>query len=51
MNAAGILKVGKRVMPEVLAQRELRDMPCAPAYQVYTGVLYPGRAVAWSATR
>jgi uncharacterized protein len=39
-DAAGILKVGKRVMPEVLAQRELRDMPCAPAYQVYTGVLF-----------
>ena len=39
-DAAEILKVGKRVMPEVQAQRELRDMPCAPAYQVYTGVLY-----------
>ncbi|MCI1664720.1 YaaA family protein [Bifidobacterium crudilactis] len=39
-DAAGILKVGKRVMSEVQAQRELRDMPCAPAYQVYTGVLF-----------
>lgn len=39
-DAAKILKVGKRIMPEVRAQRELLHMPCAPAWKVYTGVLY-----------
>jgi cytoplasmic iron level regulating protein YaaA (DUF328/UPF0246 family) len=39
-DAGEILKVGERVMPEVVAQRDILNMPCAPARQVYTGVLY-----------
>jgi cytoplasmic iron level regulating protein YaaA (DUF328/UPF0246 family) len=39
-DAAEILKVGKRIMPEVVAQRDIIDMPCAPAREIYTGVLY-----------
>ncbi|MFT8593502.1 MAG: peroxide stress protein YaaA [Bifidobacterium sp.] len=39
-DAGRILKVGKRILPEVAAQRNILDMPCAPACEVYTGVLY-----------
>ena len=39
-NALEILKAGERTRPEVVAQRHLWDLPCAPAYAVYTGVLY-----------
>ncbi|MFT8358754.1 YaaA family protein [Bifidobacterium aquikefiri] len=39
-DAAEILKVGKRVIPEVVAQRDILNMPCAPARKVYNGVLY-----------
>lgn len=39
-DAADILKVGKRIMPEVEAQRDLMRAPCAPAREIYTGVLY-----------
>ncbi|WP_165819903.1 YaaA family protein [Ancrocorticia populi] len=39
-DSLAILKAGERTLPEVEAQRHLGDLPCAPAYQVYTGVLY-----------
>ncbi len=39
-NALDILKVGERIRPEVEAQRALWQAPCAPAREVYTGVLY-----------
>jgi cytoplasmic iron level regulating protein YaaA (DUF328/UPF0246 family) len=39
-DAAAILGVGERVMPEVRAQRRLAELPCAPAREIYTGVLY-----------
>jgi cytoplasmic iron level regulating protein YaaA (DUF328/UPF0246 family) len=39
-DAADILKIGKRIMPEVEAQRDLMHAPCAPAREIYTGVLY-----------
>lgn len=39
-DAATILKVGKRIMPEVTAQRGILSMPCASARTVYSGVLY-----------
>ena len=39
-DAGEILGVGKRIMPEVVAQRDILGAPCAPARGVYTGVLY-----------
>ena len=39
-NALSTLGVGERAFGEVHAQRNLYDMPCAPARSVYTGVLY-----------
>lgn len=39
-DAAAILGVGARIMPEVRAQRRLAELPCAPAREIYTGVLY-----------
>lgn len=39
-NALSMLGVGERAFGEVHAQRNLYDMPCAPARSVYTGVLY-----------
>lgn len=39
-DAAKILKVGKRIISEVEAQRDILRMPCAPAWKVYNGVLY-----------
>ena len=39
-DALEILKAGERIRPEVEAQRDLRNLPCAPAREVYTGVLY-----------
>ena len=39
-DALAILKAGERIRPEVEAQRELWSLPCAPAREVYTGVLY-----------
>jgi cytoplasmic iron level regulating protein YaaA (DUF328/UPF0246 family) len=39
-NANEILGVGRRVMPEVVSQRDILFAPCAPAREVYTGVLY-----------
>ena len=38
--ALDILKAGERIRPEVEAQRRLWEAPCAPAREVYTGVLY-----------
>ena len=39
-DALEILKAGERIRPEVEAQCNLWNMPCAPAREVYTGVLY-----------
>lgn len=39
-DALAILKAGERIQPEVEAQRGLWSLPCAPAREVYTGVLY-----------
>lgn len=39
-DALTILKTGERTRPEVEAQRNLWNAPCAPAYEVYTGVLF-----------
>lgn len=39
-DALEILKAGERIRPEVEAQRDLWILPCAPAREVYTGVLY-----------
>lgn len=39
-DALAILKAGERIRPEVETQRELWSLPCAPAREVYTGVLY-----------
>lgn len=39
-GAGEILGVGRRIMPEVVARRAYRAAPCAPAREVYTGVLY-----------
>lgn len=39
-DARQILGVGATVENEVVAQRGLDSLPCAPAHEVYTGVLY-----------
>lgn len=39
-DAAQILKVGAKGAKEIIAQRDILTAPCAPARQVYTGVLY-----------
>lgn len=39
-SAQSVLKVGARAMDEVAANTRLRELPAAPARQVYTGVLY-----------
>lgn len=39
-DSLALLKTGERTRPEVEAQRNLGELPCAPAYRVYTGVLY-----------
>ncbi len=39
-DALEILKAGERIRPEVEAQCNLWNLPCAPAREVYTGVLY-----------
>lgn len=39
-NALSVLGAGQRAAGEVHAQRDLYDLPCAPARTVYTGVLY-----------
>jgi len=39
-DAMKVLGVGKTVEGEVIAQRDLKSLPCAPALEVYTGVLY-----------
>lgn len=39
-DALRVLGVGARVADDVAAQRELWTLPCAPARQVYMGVLY-----------
>ncbi|WEV68692.1 peroxide stress protein YaaA [Bifidobacterium sp. ESL0775] len=39
-DAAKILKVGAKGTQEILAQRDILSAPCAPAREVYTGVLY-----------
>lgn len=39
-DAAQILKVGAKGAREIVAQRDILTAPCAPARQVYTGVLY-----------
>nr|WP_241698320.1 peroxide stress protein YaaA [Flaviflexus huanghaiensis] len=39
-DAADILTVGASVADEIVAQRRLSHQPCAPAHEVYAGVLY-----------
>lgn len=39
-EALSVLRVGKRIAGEVEAQRDLWNAPCAPAREVYTGVLF-----------
>jgi len=39
-DAAHILGVGKAAESEVAAQQNVRRLPCAPAHDVYTGVLF-----------
>lgn len=39
-DAAKILKVGAKGTQEILAQRDILNAACAPAREVYTGVLY-----------
>src|SRR5699024_9686805 len=39
-NAHEILKVGKTLADEVAANQYLHEAPTAPAWQVYTGVLF-----------
>ncbi len=39
-DALELLKVGASLAPEVAANTALEQAPCAPAAQVYTGVLY-----------
>lgn len=39
-DALEILGVGKKVAPQVHAQINLRKNPCAPAWRVYSGVLF-----------
>lgn len=39
-DALKILEVGKKVAPQVYAQINLRKNPCAPAWSVYSGVLF-----------
>ncbi|WEV47460.1 peroxide stress protein YaaA [Bifidobacterium sp. ESL0690] len=39
-DAAKILKVGAKGTQEIVAQRDILSAPCAPAHEVYTGVLY-----------
>ena len=44
-DALEILGVGKSVASTVRAQRELLSQPCAPAIELYTGVLYKALAL------
>ncbi|MDO5722197.1 MAG: peroxide stress protein YaaA [Actinomycetaceae bacterium] len=39
-NALNVLGVGKRIAPEIAANTQLTDAPCAPAREIYSGVLY-----------
>lgn len=39
-DALDILKVGPSVADDVFRQTELLNQPCAPAYEIYTGVLF-----------
>lgn len=39
-NANEVLKVGKTLQEEIAANQHLLDAPAAPAWQVYTGVLF-----------
>src|SRR5699024_1575899 len=39
-NAHEILKVGKSLTDEILANQHILEAPTAPAWQVYTGVLF-----------
>lgn len=39
-NALDILGVGQRILPEVEANTLLWESPTAPAYEIYSGVLY-----------
>ncbi|KTF04874.1 MULTISPECIES: YaaA family protein [Trueperella] len=39
-DALSVLKVGASLEPEIRAQIDFYRRPCAPAWQVYTGVLY-----------
>lgn len=39
-DALSILEVGPSLESEIRAQIDFYDQPCAPAWQVYTGVLY-----------
>ncbi|QJC21653.1 YaaA family protein [Arcanobacterium buesumense] len=39
-DALDILKVGARVADDIARQTDLWNLPCAPAYEVYSGVLF-----------
>lgn len=39
-DAAKILKVGAKGLQEIIAQRDILHASCAPAREIYTGVLY-----------
>ncbi|MDP9807083.1 cytoplasmic iron level regulating protein YaaA (DUF328/UPF0246 family) [Trueperella bonasi] len=39
-DALKILKVGTSIEPEIRAQIDFYEQPCAPAFEVYTGVLF-----------
>lgn len=39
-DAQDLFGVGASVMEEIDAQRDLRTLPCAPAHEIYTGVLF-----------
>lgn len=45
-DAQQVLKVGAQVLQEVAANARLLQAPAAPAWQIYTGVLYDGLAAA-----
>lgn len=50
-NALELLGVGPSLSAEVAANTQLQTAPCAPAYQVYSGVLYESGQLAERGTR
>ncbi|GFZ80185.1 YaaA family protein [Nesterenkonia alkaliphila] len=45
-DAQQVFKVGAKVLEEVAANRQVAQAPAAPAWQIYTGVLYEGLGAA-----